>query len=37
MAFYKDSFAVIFNFIEVFRLLDLNSELDLFSLQISEM
>ena len=34
-AFYKDIFAVIFNFIEVSSVLDFNSELDLFALQLN--
>ena len=35
LAFYKDIFAVIFNFIEVSCVLDFNSELDLFALQLN--
>ena len=34
-AFYKDIFAVIFHFVEVSCLLDFNSELDLFALQLN--
>ena len=34
-AFYKDIFAVIFNFIEVSCVLDFNSELDLFALELN--